>query len=250
MLTLGKLKVNKLLITGLLIFNSLNCFSTCIAIYVAENGHIYVAADSRRTFFFNDVDGQKFETVCKIHNVGSNYFAVSGIDDSGLSKAATKALQQNANIYIAVKSFAHAMEKRYKQLMDDTRLFYPDKFPKFLKDGLASVSFFGYYCGMPNVYNIEFLCSLDKNGEVVIKYRINRIFVINVIGISRDIANAQPGDIPPVSIIDQNPELYVEALVKIEAKIHPSSVSEPIDLLELGPDGANWIRKNENAVSY
>jgi hypothetical protein len=242
--------VNKLLITGFLIFNSLNCFSTCIAIYVAENGNIYVAADSRRTFFFDDANGQKFETVCKIHNVGTNYFAVSGIDDSGLAKEATKALQRNTNVYIAVKSFGNAMVKRYKQLMDDAKLFYPDKFPKFLKDGLASVSFFGYYCGLPNVYNIDFLCSLDKNGEVVIKYRINRVFVVSVIGISKDIPNAQPGDLPPVSIIDQNPELYVEALVKIEAKMHPLSVSEPIDLLELKPDGATWIRKNESAASY
>ena len=241
--------MNKLLITGLLIFNSLNCFSTCIAIYVAENGHIYVAADSRRTFFF-DGNGQKFETVCKIHNVGSSYFAVSGIDDSGLAKAATRALQHNTDVYVAVKSFGNAMVKRYKQLMDDAKLFYPDKFPKFLKDGLGSVSFFGYYCGLPNVYNIDFLCSLDKNGEVVVKYQINRIFVVKVIGISKDIANAQPGDVPPVSVIDQNPELYVEALVKIEAKAQPQAVGAPIDLLELKPDGANWIRKNENAVSY
>jgi len=242
--------MNKLLITGFLMLCSLSGFSTCIAIYIAENGHIYVAADSRRTFFFDDANGQKFETVCKIHNVGSNYFAVSGIDDSGLVKAATKTLQHNTDIYIAVKSFGNTMVKRYKQLMDDAKLFYPNKFPKFLKDGLGSVSFFGYYCGLPNVYNIDFLCSLDKNGEVVIKYRINRVFVMNVIGISKDIADAQPGDLPPVSVIDQNPELYVEALVKIEAKANPLAVSAPIDLLELKPDGANWIRKNENAVSY
>jgi len=142
------------------------------------------------------------------------------------------------------------MVKHYRQLMEDTRLFFPDKFPKFLKDGLASVSFFGYYCGLPNIYNIEFLCNLDKNGGIVIRYRLNRVFDINVIGISQDITNAKPGDLPPPEIKYQSPDLYVEDLVKIEAKFHPLAVSEPIDLLELKPDGAVWIRKNEKAASY
>jgi len=234
----------------LFIFQSLAGYSTCIAIYLAENGHIYVAADSRRTFFFNNGPDHKFDTICKIHNVGNNYFAISGIDDGALLKAATKAVRQNADIYVAVKSFGTSMVKHYRQLMEDTRLFFPDKFPKFLKDGLASVSFFGYYCGLPNIYNIEFLCNLDKNGGIVIRYRLNRVFDINVIGISQDITNAKPGDLPPPEIKYQSPDLYVEDLVKIEAKFHPLAVSEPIDLLELKPDGAVWIRKNEKAASY
>jgi hypothetical protein len=243
--------MNKLLITAFFAFCSLKSFSTCIVIYIAENGNIYVAADSRRTFFFNDGKGkEKFESICKIHNVGNNYFAVAGIDDGGLLKAATNALQQNSNIDTAIKSFGIIMVKQYTQLMTDTRIFYPDKFRHFLKDGLADVSFFDFKNGVPSVIDIEFLCKVDKNGKVAIKYRIRPIFDITVIGISGDIINAKPEDLPTAATREQNPELYVEALVKIEAKMQPLAVSEPIDLLELKPDGAIWIRKNENAVSY
>jgi len=243
--------MNKLLITGLFVFCSLNCFSTCIVIYIAENGNIYVAADSRRTFIFNDgKDKRKFESICKIHNVGNNYFAISGIDDGCLLKAANKALKQNSNIDAAIKSFGNTMLERYTRLMIDTKIFYPDKFKHFLKDGLASVSFFGFQNGVPNVIDIEFLCCLDKNGKVTTTYRIRPIFEITVIGISRDITNAKREDLPTAATREQNPELYVEALVKIEAKMQPLAVSEPIDLLELMPNGSIWIRKNENAVSY
>lgn len=67
---------------------------------------------------------------------------------------------------------------------------------------------------------------------------------------SRDITNSKREELPSDATRQQNPELYVEALVKIEAKKQPLSVSEPIDILELSPAGANWIRKNENADSY
>jgi hypothetical protein len=243
--------MNKIILTGFLVFCSLSSFSTCIAIYIADDGHIYVAADSRRTFFFNDGKNKdEFESICKIHNVGTNYFAISGFDDGGLLKAATKALQQNSNIDIAIKSFGTAMSKRYTQLMTDAKLFYPDKFRHFLSDGLADVSFFGFYNGVPTITNIEFFCHLDKNGKVVTPYRIHHVADLTVIGISNDIKNANPVDLPTATTMEQNPELYVEALVKIEAKMQPLAVSGPIDLLELKPDGAVWIRKNETAVTY
>jgi len=241
--------MNKLLITGLLILCSLQGFSTCIAIYVADNGHIYVAADSRRTFLFAN-GSSKSESICKIHNIGLNYFAISGFDDGGLLKAATEALQQSSNIDTAIQSFGGTMKKRYQRLLTDAKLYYPVKFKQFLSDGLAAVSFFGFYNGEPNIVNVEFLCHLDKSGKVVTTYRLRRIFARTVIGISSDICDAKSEDLPSEAAREKNPELYVEALVKIEAKKHPLAVSEPIDLLEVGPDGATWIRKNANADSY
>lgn len=243
--------MNKLLIIGLLVFHVLNGYSTCIAIYVASDGHIYVAADSRRTFLFRDGDdADKFESICKIHNVGSNYFAISGFDDNGLLKAANNALKQHSQIDTAIEYFGVVMAKRYKQLMEDAKLFYPVQFKRFLKDGLANVSFFGFYKGIANVVNIEFLCHLDKYKRVITTYRIHHVFELTVIGISRDITNARPAELPTLATMEQNPQLYVEALVKIEAKMQPDAVSGPIDLLELRPDGPVWIRKNENADSY
>jgi hypothetical protein len=241
--------MNKLLITGLLLLCSLHGFSTCIAIYVADNGRIYVAADSRRTFFFDDGKSRS-EAICKIHNVGTNYFAISGFDDGGLLKSATEALQQNTDIDTAIQSFGIAMRKRYQRLMTDAKAYYPAKFKQFLSNGLADVSFFGFYNGEPNIVDVEFLCHLDKNGKVVTTYRLRRIVARTVIGISSDICDAKSEDLPTEAAMEKNPELYVEALVKIEAKKHPLAVSEPIDLLEVRPDGATWIRKNESADSY
>lgn len=241
--------MNKLLITGFLILSSLNCFSTCIAIYVANNGNIYVAADSRRTFLFND-DKDKSESICKIHNVGNTYFAISGFDDGGLLKAANESLQENADIGIAIKSFGTVMTKHYKKLMDEAKEFYPDKLQTFVNDGLADVSFFGFYNGSPKVINVVFTLSLDKNGKPVVAYKVRPVLDFTVIGISRDIINASPEDLPSKELMEQHPELYVEGLVKIEAKKQPLAVSEPIDLLEIKPDGAVWLRKNENAVAY
>lgn len=245
--------MNKLLTTGFLILCSLRCFSTCIVIYIADNGHIYVAADSRRSFIFNESQpgNANFDSVCKIHNVGNNYFAIAGIDDETLLKEATASLQQNyANIDTAIKSFGTTMVKHYNHLMTDMKLYYPDKFKHFLNDGLASVSFFGFYKGKPNIVNVDFQCSLDKDGKVVSKYRIHPIYNITVIGMSRDITNAKPEELPTAATMEQNPELYVEDLVKIEAKKQPLAVSEPIDILELSTNGPVWIRKNESAAVY
>ena len=237
--------MKRLLVIGFFLSCSLNSFSTCIAIYVAENGHIYVAADSRRTFFFNDK--YKYESVCKIHNVGATYFAIAGIDDAGLEAGASTALQQNTNIDSAVKSFGTAMAKHYQKLMTDARKYYPDKFKHFLNEGLADVSFFGFSNGEPYIIDMEFMVYLDDKKQVVATYRLNDVGSLNIIGISSDIRSE---DRPSPEVIKQNPELYVESLVKVEAKKHPQAVSEPIDLLELSPDGPVWLRKNEYASVY
>jgi len=241
--------VNKLLITGFLIFNSLNCFSTCIAIYIADNGNIYVAADSRRTFLFND-DKAKFESVCKIHNVGNNYFAVSGFDDGSLLKAANESLQKNSDIGAAIKAFGATMTKRYKELMEEARTYYPDNFRKFLNDGLGEVSFFGFYNGTPKVIDVQFTVAVDKNDKIQAIYKVKPVFNLSVIGISKDIASANPQELPSTAIMDSNPELFVEDLVQIEVKKQPLAVGGPIDLLKLTPKGPVWIRKSENAVAY
>lgn len=240
--------MNKLLITGCLILCSLNSFSTCIAIYVAKNGRIYVAADSRRTFYFNAK--YKSESICKIHHVGNNYFAVAGIDDGGLLKAANGALGQNAGIDSALHTFETAMTARYTFLMTTARRYYPDKFKHFLQSGLASVSFFGYDHDEPYVIDVNFFVYLDDKKHVNVTYRTKQISTITVIGISEDIAKAKTSDLPSVEMIRDSPELYVESLVKIEARKKPLDVSAPIDLLELSPDGANWIRRNNTSESY
>lgn len=251
MLNLNTIIVKRFLLTGFLCLLAVSSFSTCIAIYVAKDGNIYVAADSRRTFIFKQSKSpDKAEVICKIHNVGNNYFAISGFDDGGLLKAANIALKQNTNIDTAIKAFGDAMSKRYRRLMDEARMFYPEKFINFLSDGLANVSFFGFYDGIPNIVNIEFFCYLDDRNAVAITYRIRQKFAVTVIGISKDITSARADELPTTETMEQAPQLYVEALVKIEAKKHPDAVSEPIDLLELKPTGATWLRKNEKAVAY
>lgn len=240
--------MNKLLLTGCFVLCALNCFSTCIAIYVAKNGRIYIAADSRRTFYFNAK--YKSESICKIHHVGNNYFAVAGIDDSGLLAAANGALTQAPDIDSALQIFEKTMVARYTFLMTEARRYYPDKFKHFLHDGLASVSFFGYYKGVPLVTDVNFLVYLDENQQITVTYRTKLVSTITVIGISEDIAKLRPEELPSAEMIQKSPSLYVESLVKIEARKKPLAVSEPIDLLELGPDGPNWIRRNNTSASY
>jgi hypothetical protein len=240
--------VNKLLITGCFILFSLRCFATCIAIYLAPNGHIYVAADSRRTFYFDD-DKARFETICKIHHVGNSYFAVAGIDDEGLTNGASLALEETGNIDDALKVFGAAMCRRYTQLMSDARQLYPERFKKFLSDGLAEVSFFGFYDGKPKIQDVEFRLRLDKKNQVVVSYEIQSVGYFTVIGMSNDIFDGADSGMPDKQVMLQNPVLYVEGLVKLEARKHPLSVGEPIDLLELKPEGVVWIRKNETTSS-
>ena len=239
--------MNKLFIAGCLILCSLNTFSTCIAIYVAPNGHIYVAADSRRTFFLDD-DKTRNESICKIHNVGDTWFAVSGFDDSGLQTAASAALAQNADADLAIKAFGAAMTLRYQKLMDDAQRFYPEKLHKFLADGLAEVAFFGYVDHHPRVQDIQFRVCLKKN-KAVVTYQVQPVAFLTVIGISKDIDEAQPDELPSKLTMLQNPAQYVEDLVKFEARKQPLVVGEPIDLLELTPAGAVWLRKNDYGAS-
>jgi hypothetical protein len=215
---------------------------------LAPDGHIYVAADSRRTFYFDD-DKTKFETICKIHNVGNSYFAVSGIDDEGLTNGANLALQQNENVDAAVKAFGVATCRRYTQLMTDAQKLYPERFKKFLSDGLAEVSFFGFYDGKPKIQDVEFRLHLDKKNHVTASYEIQQVGYFTVIGMSDAIFDGGSPGMPDKQVMLQNPILYVEDLVKVEAQKHPLSVGEPIDLLELKPEGARWIRKNGTVLS-
>ena len=239
--------MKKLLITGLCLILSLKCFSTCIVIYIAGNGHIYVAADSKRTFYF--AEGQRSETVCKIHHVGSNYFAVSGIDDAGLVREANKVLDQSTNIDSAMRAFGEGMVAHYNKLMTDMISYYPDQVPHFLNDGLAQVSFFGFYKGKPRVINIDFECSLGVNGKVITTYRITEIKEITIIGISGDIAYAGYRDMPSGYTREHNPALYAQKLVEIEIKSQPKAVGGPVDILDLQPGKETWIQKNETAAA-
>jgi len=239
--------VNKLLITGFLLFSSLRGFSTCIVIYIASNGHIYVAADSRRTFYIDD-DKTRTESICKIHNVGNTYFAISGFDDGGLLSAANNALEQNTDTQAAIKAFGAAMTARYQHLMDEAQRFYPDMLQKFLDNGLAEVAFFGYTDNQPRIQDVQFRVYLKKNKPVV-SYRVLPVAFLAVIGISKDIDEAAPGELPSKETMLQTPGLYVEELVELEAAKQPLTVGGPVDLLELKPDGAVWLKKNNNEAS-
>ncbi len=240
--------MKKILTTGLLLALSLKCFSTCIVIYIGSNGHIYVAADSKRTFYFSDT--LQSETVCKIHRVGASYFAIAGIDDAGLLSGANAALHDNANIDSAINYFGKTMVRYYDHLITEMISYYPDKVQHFLNDGLAQVSFFGFDKGKPRVTNIEFECHLGVNGVVISSYRIKQIKDITVIGLSGDIANASYKDMPSGYTREHNPALYVQKLVEIEIKSRPQSVGGPVDVLELAPGKELWINKNETAAAY
>jgi len=239
--------VNKLLITGFLVFLSLKGFSTCIAIYIAPNGHIYVAADSRRTFY-NDSDQTRSETICKIHNVGNTYFAISGFDDAGLLKAAGNALSQYSDEDAAIEAFGTAMTAHYQQLMDEAQQFYPAILKRFINNGLAEVAFFGYVDGQPRVMDVQFRVYLKKNRPVV-RSRVLPVGFLAVIGISKDIDDATPAELPAKQTMLQQPDVYVKQLVELEAAKQPLTVGGPIDLLELKPDGAVWLQKNNEATA-
>ncbi len=240
--------MNKLLTLVLLACMPLTGFSTCIAIYVATNGHIYVAADTRRTFLLDDSDKNKFETICKIHNVGDTYFAVSGFDDAGLQNAATTALSQNTDINNALKAFCTQMTAHYQYRMQQIQKYFPEKLESFLINGLGDVCFFGYINGEPKIQEVQFTVRLKKN-KLEINYQVQQVAYITVLGITKDIDNAAPEELPDKLTMLGKPALYVEKLVELEAKKRPMAVSAPIDLLELKPDGATWIKKNDEAAA-
>ncbi len=239
--------MNKLLLTGCLILCSLSGFSTCIAIYIAPNGHIYVAADSRRTFYLDD-DKTRNETICKIHNIGDTYFAISGFDDAGLLKAANSALAGGTDADAAIKAFGTAMTAKYQRLMEEAQKFQPEILRNFLDNGLAEVAFFDFVDKQPRVQDVQFKVCLKK-GKPVVRYEVLPVGYITVIGISKDIDEAKPDELPSKQTMLEKPAAYVEDLVKLEARKQPLTVGEPIDLLELKPDGAVWLRKNEQVAS-
>jgi hypothetical protein len=240
--------MNKLLTMVLMACMPLTGFSTCIAIYVATNGHIYVAADTRLTFLLDDEDKNKFETICKIHNVGNTYFAVSGFDDAGLQNAANTALTENIDIDRALKAFCTIMTARYQYRMQQIQQYFPEKLEKFLTDGLGDVCFFGFINGQAKIQEVQFKVRLNKN-HLEINYQVQQVAYLAVIGISKDIDNANPDELPDKQTMLGKPAVYVEKLVELEAKKRPFAVSEPIDLLELMPDGATWIKKSKDAVA-
>lgn len=238
--------MNKLLITGCFLVLWLRGLATCIAIYVAPNGHIYVAADSRRTFFL-DSNKTVTESICKIHNVGDTWFAVSGFDDAALTNAANDALKQVAEEYLQLNTFGVVMTAHYQRLMDEAQRYYPEKLKEFLANGLAEAAFFGFANDQPKVQDIQFRVKMKK-GKPIVAFTIENVAYLVIIGISKDIDNASPDELPSKFVMLQKPDAYVEGLVKIEARKQPLTVGGPIDLLELKPGGAVWLRKNDNAT--
>ena len=183
-----------------------------------------------------------------IHNVGNTYFAVSGFDDAGLQNAANTALTENIDIDKALKAFCTIMTARYQYRMQQIQQYFPEKLQKFLTDGLGDVCFFGFINGQAKIQEVQFKVRLNKN-HLEINYQVQQVAYLAVIGISKDIDNANPDELPDKQTMLGKPAVYVEKLVELEAKKRPLAVSEPIDLLELMPDGATWIKKSKDAVA-
>ena len=140
------------------------------------------------------------------------------------------------------------MTAKYQGLMEEAQKFQPEILRNFLTNGLAEVAFFDFVDKQPRVQDVQFRVCLKK-GKPVVSYEVLPVGYITVIGISKDIDEARPDELPSKQTMLQNPALYVEDLVKLEARKQPLTVGEPMDLLELKPDGAVWLKKNEQVAS-
>ncbi|WP_419701500.1 hypothetical protein [Mucilaginibacter sp. NFX135] len=241
----------KIAFVFLLCLLSLNCYATCIIIAITKDG-IYVAADGRRNLHQYNSQGILTtlpQTVCKIHNVGKDYFVVAGVDDSQLAREITHELDTKRSWDDITNSFQLQMKLHYNKLFIDDR----KDFKKILlesKGKLAEVAFFCYFGNQPSVRKITISGKLNSIGQLIISSKLvepkGQIILIGIYGNllfktpPSYFAHVNQNDIPAL----------IEAMVNYEAKFHPNDIAGPVDVLLLTQNGSHWIKKNNNIVSY
>ena len=221
--------------------------STCIGIMIVNN-KIYVAADSRRTVSAVNINNGKvsksYQSICKINLVGNVYFAISGYDDKYLREAAEESLKVKKSKDSAVIYYARKMKAHYKVFLAKAKIHDRASYDYYLKNALASVSFFGFQDNLAYMTVIDFLLS-EVNGKIVIKEKINKKKTDAFLGVSDHILSLSEKDDDRLFSQSLGVVYYLEKLITLEINKHPEKVNYPIDLLEISNTKATWIRKKE-----
>ena len=150
--------------------NEIYTGGTCIVIARGKDG-ICAAADSRRVVHLS-LKGEKFsvlryDTVCKIHQVGNLFFAASGINVDAVYSIAEKCMQENNSILKAAMCFKVKCDAYQTSILENIRVNKPKDFNKLYEelDNLGCC-FFGIENGKPKMVEISFGI-ISKRGEKI-----------------------------------------------------------------------------------
>ncbi|SRR5258708_5367480 len=237
----------------LLLFLPMYLSSTCIIIYRSKNTIIIGADSKERGQFINKRTGEiissSINKICKIHNVGKYYFAISGIDDGLLLKNATIACKYSSLQEIA-NQFAEKMRIEYppalRLLMRANKTQYLERYVKNKNDWkLGRVAFFGFENNYPVVLYVD-LDPINKiDTPVDIKYKITALSDIEPIaflGLTNDI-DKLPSNYDAFSNgIIEGIKLLIETEIKGNDSVH---VGGPINLMQLNRNGVQWYGPHE-----
>lgn len=242
-------KFKKSVLCCFISFIATKSIATCIVI-MQQKHSIVVAADSRRMYYNTLSPNSKkiAQSICKIHQRGSIYFAVAGHDDSTLTSLAMSSLVNYGNLGEAMDHFGKNMCRKYLPQMEHEKRFNKESYTYYLTSALAGVAFFGFDKGNPYTYTVYFYMN-DKLGsnnsiQTNISYKIMST-PFAVLGFSDHIEKMS------VDAIDQllktkSSISVVESLVQLEVSKHPDDIAAPIDLLVLNNGIPNWIRRKKD----
>ena len=213
---------------------------TCIVVARSQSG-ICVAADSRRVVSMAQRGSQfsvlRYDTVCKIHQVGHLFYASAGTNTDPLDSIAESCISDTGNIVNLARDFISKAILYRAITLEKTRVNSPAEYEHYYKDlKNVGICFFGFENNFPKIIDVSLIINSKPYEKVLIKDSTNyyleppitNTFVL--LGHTDSIYNVLRAD---RFWKGQSFEDGMRKLVSIECDIDSIDVARPITVLAI-----------------
>lgn len=234
-------------------------YSQTTIIIVRTSYGIFVGSDTKRGTTLYDpisrnVISQKSDTVCKIHKFNNIYYAIAGAMPELIADEIDKGIGQkksfDSTLNIVIEKVSSVRTSFLKELQKNDKSIFESRFEELRS---LEVALFGYEKHIPKTVRIVFSITSQKSQPVQTKDTIasknldipafQNEFIPFPMGHAEEIKDIM---FARECWLDKHPLVAIKKLIQIEAKAHPESVSEPIDLLTITENSYQWIEGPAN----
>ncbi|RPD46055.1 hypothetical protein [Paracnuella aquatica] len=240
----------KKLICSILFYLTAHVAAATAIVVIVTPQYILLGTDSKRQVLDANAVVQANQQVCKIQNVGGYYFALAGFTSSqasgySASQIVAKQLQQAASYETAISNIKQELKNILAKELKQRQQQQPAAFAQLLStdEPLLELVVLRLQNGVPQMEIIGF--EKGAGSQVAVGSYTSRC----------------PGDCPPGSqqiyfmgsysgmehfLAQQRPftepAMLVKQLIMEQAKVTPSSVGAPVNMVRFSADGTEWIK--------
>ena len=243
--------MKKILICALFFIVSRPLFATSIVVLITAD-YIVIGADSRRMIIDAERNSITYQTVCKIRNVDSYYYAAAGFIASATTSFSADSiinrhLKQQKKIDKALRLIRKDLKKALQKELVNQKTDQPKQYKRTLemKSHILEVVVLSMNNGVPQAHIIGF--ELENEETMTIKDYVakrsaehaqkeNQFFFLGEYSGMEKYLNTKNETADPVLLVNQ--------LIITQSLITPSSVGAPVSLIKFGASKVEWIRNS------